>query len=78
VTPLSLVNTKREIAESGVRWLCKSAAVQIAVEYRQSGRWLLAIDGFMGSGKTTLAQLLSEQLRGGVLSLDETDRLVTH
>lgn len=70
--PLRLVNSQREIAESGARWLCKSTAEQIAVEYRQSGRWLLAVDGFMDSGKSTLVTLLAEQLRCGVLSLDET------
>jgi hypothetical protein len=59
IPPLRLVNSHRQIAESGARWLCKSTAEQIAVEYRQSGRWLLAIDEFMGSGKSTLANLLA-------------------
>ncbi len=69
---LRLVNTPCEIRESGVRWLCKSTANKVAVEYRQSGRRLLAVDGFMGSGKSTLARLLADALRCDVLSLDET------
>src|SRR6185437_4299956 len=40
---LRLTNSWCEIEESGIRWLCKSTATQIAVEYRQSGRWLLAV-----------------------------------
>jgi hypothetical protein len=69
--PLNLLNSREEIAESGARWLCKSTAEEIAVEYRQSGRRILAVDGFMGSGKSSLAELLAAQLGCGALSLDD-------
>jgi hypothetical protein len=50
------------LTRAGVQWMSAAYADEIVARFRASGRRLLAIDGFMGSGKSPFASMMEARL----------------
>jgi hypothetical protein len=50
------------LTRGGVQWMTSAYADELVAQFRASGRRLMAIDGFMGSGKSPLGSMIEARL----------------
>ena len=58
------------LAEAGIEWMSRSSADDVVARFRASGRPLMAIDGFMGSGKSPFGSMMEARVETRCLRVD--------